>query len=87
MKNSEVIQLLYLVDYNVRGYCLTCIYESGYEYKEIHRSPYSHYFWSLLLVISFLVMLKSVGALLDRTLAYTVQYSCSIGTILDTVFN
>ena len=48
MRNSEVIQLLYLVDYDVRGYCLTCIYESGYEYKEIRRSPHSHYFWSLL---------------------------------------
>ena len=81
MKISEVILILYLVDYIVRGYCLTCIYESGYEYKEIRRSPYSHYFWSLLLVISFLVMLKSVGALLDRTLAYRVQCSCGIGTI------
>ena len=90
MKNSEVIQLLYLVDYDVRGYCLTCFYESGYEYKEIRRSPHSHYF----LVhyhhngsLHFLVMLKSVGALLDRTLAYTVQYSCSIGIILDAVFD
>ena len=48
MRNSEVIQLLYLVDYDVRGFYLTCIYESGYEYKEIRRSPHSHYFWSLL---------------------------------------
>ena len=86
MMISEVILILYLVDYIVRGYCLTCIYESGYEYKEIRRSPYS-LFVVMIVWLWFLVMLKSVGALLDRTLAYRVQCSRSIGSIYLILFS
>ena len=86
MKISEVILILYSVDYIVRGYCLTCIYESGYKYKEILCSPYS-LFVVMIVWLWFLVMLKSVGALLDRTLAYRVQCSRSIGSIYWILFS
>ena len=62
------------------------IYESGYKYKEILCSPYS-LFVVMIVWLWFLVMLKSVGALLDRTLAYRVQCSRSIGSIYWILFS
>ena len=76
MQNSEVIQLLYLVDYDVRGFYLTCIYESGYEYKEIRRSPHSHYFLVIIVImVGYFFGYVEVGRCTFRS------YTCIQGTV------
>ena len=83
---SEVILILYLVDYIVRGDCLTCISTRADTNIRRYFVVPTLFLWSWLFDCDFGYV--EVGrCTLDRTLAYRVQCSRSIGSIYLILFS